>query len=88
LDYIETCWEHLKITLDKILEQEKYRNLSGKAKLGIEILKSLNKQKLEEETVINELIKTTKFSREEALIFLKRSLRRNDTMGQRWNSTD
>jgi hypothetical protein len=75
LDYLQASWEQLKLKLDKILEQEKYSNLSGKTKLGIEIIRSLSKRKLEEEEVINELIKTTKFSREEATIFLKRSVR-------------
>jgi hypothetical protein len=76
LEYIEMCWNELKSVMDKRLQEELYklksnRTQGAKSRLAIEILHALGSHAVDEKIFKGELIKTGKFSKEEADDFLK-----------------
>jgi hypothetical protein len=76
IEYMGRCWSELKPLVDNLLEMELKKSNSNrtqraKTKLAIEVLNLLGKHAVEEKRLKNELIKTGKFSREEAEVFLK-----------------
>jgi ketol-acid reductoisomerase len=78
-EYARKCWDELKHFVDKIFDGEMNRHCSkitqtGKTKLAIEILNALGKQAVEENLFTKELIKTGKFSKEEAGNFVNEAI--------------
>lgn len=78
-EYTRKCWEELKDSVDKILEEEVIKSSSNirqsaRTKLAIEILNALSKRAVEENILTKELVKSGKFSTEEAGIFLKEAI--------------
>lgn len=78
-EYTRKCWEELKSFVDEIFEEEIIKsssNITQKAKtrLAIEVLNALSNQAVEENVLTRELVKTGKFSKEEAGIFLKEAI--------------
>jgi hypothetical protein len=78
-EYTRKCWEELKSYVDKILEEEINRSSSNisqsaKTKLAILVLDGLTKRAVDENLLIKELVKTGKFSTEEAGTFLKEAI--------------
>jgi hypothetical protein len=76
LEYIKICWNELKSVVDSRLEEELYklklnRTQGAKSRLAIEILHALGSRTVDEKLFKSELIKTGKFSKEEAEDFLK-----------------
>jgi hypothetical protein len=76
LEYIKVCWNELKSVIDKRLQEELYklklnRTQGAKSRLAIEILYALGSRTVDEKLFKSELIKTGKFSKEEADNFLK-----------------
>jgi hypothetical protein len=70
------CWNELKSVMDKRLQEELYQLKSNrtqgvKSRLAIEILHALGSHAVDEKIFKGELIKTGKFSKEEADDFLK-----------------
>jgi hypothetical protein len=79
LEYMIKCWTGLKPLVDKVLEEEleksnSNRTRKAKTRLAIEILNALGKHAVEQKHLKNELIKTGKFSKEEAAEFLKEAV--------------
>jgi hypothetical protein len=80
-EYARKCWDELKSFVDGRLEEESTRSRSiisqnAKTKFGIEILNALSKQPVQKEQLIKELIKTGKFSKEEASEFLEEAIQK------------
>jgi hypothetical protein len=76
LECIKMCWNELKSVMDKRLQEELdslklNRTQGAKSRLAIEILYALGSRTVDEKLFKSELIKTGKFSKEEADNFLK-----------------
>jgi hypothetical protein len=80
-EHTRKCWDELKNFIDSKLEEEFIRSKSvvtqnAKTKLAIEILNALSKQPIQKEQLMKELIKTGKFSKEQASEFLEEAIQK------------
>jgi hypothetical protein len=78
-EYARKCWHEVKTFVDRSFDEEINRaKLSrvqtAKTRLGIEILDALSKQVVDENLLTKELIKTGKFSKQEATDFLQEAV--------------
>ncbi len=78
-EYTRRCWNELKSSIDKLLAEELDklrfdRSRNAKTRLAVEIINILGRQAVEQKRLKNELIKTGKFSKEEADVFLKEAI--------------
>lgn len=78
-EYAKKCWEELKSFVDRTFDGEMNRYKSNitqtaKTKLAIEVLNALSKQAVEENLFTKELVKTGKFSKEDAGNFVREAI--------------
>lgn len=76
---IARCWEHVKEVVDRYMEDPSagsqkssfINERNPRMKLMMEVINGLNNLGVDEKTFIEELVKTDKFSEEEARVFIR-----------------